>query len=237
MTRIIVFVLFALLAAPSIARENGFTSNCVIDAVDWGLVEPALDTAGDLISEGVKPLYKIIGIHDDTDYGPSFILFKIPSLASPALFGTLRLQVFGVQPISDDVPYLPIILYDVNDLNTVYQPLWDIDQWRAVKDDFMSGRVYGNFKVLPSPAEDGVILDIPLSYDAIYDINAAAGGKFAIAIAPGKEYWAAEAEYVTFRSPDSGGIAQIEITTVTGKKSSCGKSKRKEKHEYNTDRK
>jgi hypothetical protein len=133
------FILFELLTVPAAAKEKNEFGNCVINAIDWGLMASASDIASTLIGEGKKPIYPSIGISNDAGYGPSFILFKIPSFNSPAIYGTLRLRVYQAHSMTGDAPYLPIVLYDVNNPAKVLQPLWSIEDWSSIKQDFMYG--------------------------------------------------------------------------------------------------
>ena len=76
------------------------------------------------------------------------------------------------------------------------------------------GRNYGEFTIQHSPTDDGKVIEIPLSYDAIYDVNAAAGELFSIGLGPGDIEWVTEGEYIYFLMPDEGGIVQLEFTLL-----------------------
>jgi len=145
------------------------------------------------------------------------IVFNLPSFPTPVLFGKLRLQVDSAHSISGDpadMPVFPLVLNDVTDISLLQQPLWDLVEWQTAKTDLLFGRRYGNFSVLHSPVDDGKIIEVPLTYDAIYDVNTAAGGNFAIGIGPGEGGWAVESESVLFNMPDTGGVAQLVFTLV-----------------------
>lgn len=229
MNRIAVGLAVAVFTVASTAHAGKSPdTTCVIDAAKWGTVIAADDMANLWIEDGNKPVHtNIFGVYSDAGFfGPSYMVFKLPSFKSPVLFGKLRLKM-RVNSTFDDRPKIALSLHDVEDLPFLLQPMWDFSQWQAAKTDLMSGREYGDFSVpaTPIPVEDGITIEAPLSYDAIYDINDAAGELFAIGMGPGDiGTWSTEGEYVYFLKPEEDGVIQLELTVLPGAgKDACKK--------------
>lgn len=207
---------------PLVNAENDTHKKCVnsvstIDAKSWGQILGAEDTALSMIfDDGIKPVFDSIGITSDAGwFDRSFLIFELPPFCTQAIFGKLRLKVkSAVAGLDPDFPSFSFVLYDIGDIPTLQKPVWDIDDFRNAIVDLSTGRIYGNFNVRSSPADDGVVIEIPLTYDAMYDINSVPGGTFAIGIFVG-EGWIGEGDGVSFVSPDDGGLAQLELTMVS----------------------
>jgi len=219
MNKIIELIVLFLLIDVPLANAYRCINATSIEASNWGQLEAAVDSAGIIITEGGKPVTHTIGIDSDAgEVGASFLLFKLPSFCAPVIFGKLQLKVrTAMRNIGPTAPPFLFVLYDVGDIPQLLKPVWDISDYINAKSDLSKGRIYGNFKVRHSPANDGMIIDIPLSYDSMYDINAAAGGLFAIGIAAGgsvAEGWSGEGDDVSFVTPEEGGLAQLELTMV-----------------------
>ncbi|MGI9235250.1 MAG: hypothetical protein ACR2RD_16580 [Woeseiaceae bacterium] len=190
--------------------------NCVVDATQWATL-PDENTAEFLIDSGVKAESSQILIEEDAGFQwIPYLVFEIPPLEDPVLFGLLRIQVsLASWTYPEDDPDWGVVLYDVSDESLLVQPFWTLEEFGIAKEDVRSGRVYGIFNVRRSPADDGRILEIPLSYDAIFDINAAAGGSFAMGIASG-ENRGGEGAIMKFLPPTDNGIIELVFLTHPG---------------------
>jgi len=210
-----ILVCYSLLTFLPLAHaKKSNTMTCIINASEWGRLDETTERALDHISNGQKPVSNSVGVSSDAGfYGPSYIVFNLPAFPAPVLFGRLRLQV---DYINGDEPEgtNTFVLYDSSDIDLLLQPLWDFEQWLNAKDDLMSGREYGRFSVHNSPVDDGKTLTIPLTYDAIFDINDAAAEKFAFGLGPGAEGWIGHGENTGFSTPDTDGLIQLELTLV-----------------------
>ncbi|MGI9232588.1 MAG: hypothetical protein ACR2RD_03065 [Woeseiaceae bacterium] len=192
--------------------------NCV-DALDWGTLFDNPEIAESYIDMGLRPVGDGISVGTDAGYFSSaYAVFELPKIDSPVRWGVLRMQIFssGWTNPPDD-PNMELALYDIDNDSLLTETLWTFDEYLATKNDIESGRRYGLFYVEEHSCCSGPIIEIPLSYDAIYDINAASGGQFAVGIAAG-EGWAAEGSGVSFVKPTDGGIVQLEFFDHPGER-------------------
>jgi hypothetical protein len=213
MNRLAILALSTLLVATPLAMAgHKAPKECVLDAAQWGGPIVAESTSAEnQISLGIKPIGDNLMIGSDIGFiGPAFAVFELPQFKEPALFGKLRIQIETASTAAGVAPDLTVALFDITDLPLLLQPFWTLEEYEASKADLASGRVYGEFSVRKSPLDDGRILDVPLSYDAMFDINAAAGGAFAIGFANG-EGWELEGDGVNFLDPPEGGVIQLII--------------------------
>ena len=183
----------------------------IINASTYGgQLVPDPSAAAAAIASGTKPVEDPFQVFSDAGFfGPTYLVFSLPHVKDAALFWVLRIQIeyVGTPPPQSD---RSIVLYDVTDIPRLLQTTWTVDDYTKTKEDLSSGRTYGNFTVRQSPTDDGRILEVPLSYDAMFDINAAAGKNFAIGVANG-DGWLGEGEAVKFRKPSDGGVVQLVI--------------------------
>ncbi len=215
MNKLILFGLSAILVVAPISYAEAAAKECVIEgtASDWRIEKNDADVF-DLITAGQKPVAAGFWLDSDNgQYGETYVVFDLPRFKAPVLFGKLRIQIEFAT--TDGPTELPINLWDISDLELLEQPLWTFEEYFAAKADVSSGREYGNFSVdapdVDEPSMDnGRIFEVPLSYDAMYDIDAAAGGKFAIGIANG-DGWSGEFDLVDFLTPVEGGVLELVI--------------------------
>ena len=105
----------------------------------------------------------------------SFFIFDLSSLAATITAASVRLELTAYTSIT---PEETLQIYDVS-TNTATLTASGSGQ-TGIYNDLGSGELYGEFEV--SPADQNMVLDIPLNTEAVADINAAAGGNFAIGL-------------------------------------------------------
>lgn len=209
----VMLMLSALLlaASPTHARDRAHRE-CIVDAVQWGHI-----SRQPLASSGLLESFDRFSISaDNGDVDVAFAVFELPRFKDQVIFGKLRLEVDIAYSAEFEQPReLQLIMYDVADTSLLLQPYWTIEEYLAVLSDLESGREYGEFTVRTSLADsgrvdDGRVLEVPLSYEAMFDINEARNGSIAIGIAHG-DGWYEEAEFVQFLSPTNGGMIQLVL--------------------------
>ncbi len=105
----------------------------------------------------------------------SFFIFDLSSLATTIGTAAVRLELTNYGSI-DAVE--TIQAYDVSTDTTTLAA--DGTGQAAIYDDLGSGDLYGDFDV--TPTDQNTVLDIQLNSETVSDINAAAGGQFAIGL-------------------------------------------------------